>query len=124
MSQEATNPLKSNVYERRDYILNLVGGSSALTLSGANRGMTFSRTGAGAGTITFLDDFPGVFIGLTGQGFRASTPGDVDNYIAVVGDYDASAKTLDIVLSEGGTPTDLAANEYVTLQLTFSVQEA
>lgn len=119
----AANPIKTNIVERRDYILTLVGGSSALTLSGANRGMTFSRTGAGAGTITFLDDVPGYFVGLGGFGFRATTPGDVDTYNAVVGDYDADAKTLDIVLSEAGTPTDLAANEYVTLTLIFSVQE-
>ena len=93
------------------------GGSSAATVTSGVGDWTVVGAGSGVYTITFADKFDSLIAFVASVG--AAAPGDVDTYTITRDDYSASAGTLALTLSEAGTPTDLAASEYMDFVAVF-----
>jgi hypothetical protein len=82
---------------------------------------SIARTGAGAYLITFTHD-PGKFLNAT-YGLQALVPADLKGYTLVYGVYDATNKQLAfVVYNSSFAPADLIADQYVSLDMTFSEQ--
>lgn len=100
------------------HVVRFVGGASAVTKStGTGPGITVTYVGSGVVNLVWAKP-PGTFIAGFGT-VQAETPNNVDTYTVTLDTYDTSTLTLPITLSEGGTPTDLAALEYCNLVLLF-----
>jgi hypothetical protein len=118
----AAHPAKASRPHVVKYIGRFLGANNAdLTIEEGNNMKTAARTGEGAYRLTFNQD-PGLFLGLTGFGFQATTPGDLKGYTVVVdAPYDATNLTLDFVVYDSTfTAADLIAAQWVTLELAFS----
>lgn len=112
---------RSPTPEAVDYDCRVVGtGAADPTLQiGADGGFTVTRTGAGVYRFQ-LDHNPGKYI-RSDPTVTASTPSAVKNYSAVPGDYDATNFRIDIsVFNAAGTATDLAALQFLHLELRFA----
>jgi hypothetical protein len=92
------------------------GGSSATTILEGAGSYTVAGAGSGVYTFTFTDKYEKLLAFVATVG--AAAPGDVDTYVVIRDDF-ASGNTLPITTSEAGTPTDLAASEYVDFIAVF-----
>lgn len=94
-----------------------VGGASSGATVTAGEGWSVAGGGSGVYTITFEEAWP-TLVSFVAS-FGASTPANVDTYDCVWDDYSAAAGTIAITTSEAGTPTDLAASEYLSFVAIF-----
>ena len=110
--------VRSNISESRKFFVRGVGGSSTVTqVSG--KGVVLTRTGSGAYLLTFSDS-PGYLMGAT-AGFQATTLANVAGHTVVFGAWTAGGTTLAFsVYNASDSVHDLAALEWMTLDLTFS----
>lgn len=108
--------------ELREYVLKFVGGTTAVTKV-FGEGMTIAYTATGRVTVTWSANQapPGTFIGITGFCFQGTTPGDVDLFQLVHEGYSTSARTLVLNMYESGSLADLAALEWLTCKIAFTV---
>lgn len=83
----------------------------------AGTGFTVADSGTGIYTITFSDSYKEFVCFVASVG--AATPANVDTYDVVHDDYTAATSTLPVTTSEAGTPTDIAASEYVSFIAVF-----
>lgn len=97
-------------------------GTSAPTVR-SGPSVTVTRTGTGAYTITW-SEYPGVFLGWRAD-LGASTPADVAGHTVVRDDYDTATKSLPFVLYNASDAAhDLAASEYLDIEVTFKMTGA
>ena len=96
------------------------GGGSSATTKLRGDGWTIA-TGAGSGvyTITITGDLPHYELVSFVADLHADAPGDVDTYSAHLDWNASSSSSLVFTLSEAGTPTDLAADEYMSFIAVF-----
>lgn len=112
------DPVKSPSPGLQMHVVRFVGGASAVTeQTGGGEGITVTYVGSGVVNLVWTKS-PGTFIGALGS-VQAATPADIDTYTVTFDTFDTSTNTLPLTLSEAGTPTDLAANEYCTCVLFF-----
>lgn len=112
------DPVRSPTPGVQMHVVRFVGGASAVTKQdGGGEGITVTYVGSGVVNLVWANA-PGTFLGGIAS-VQAATPGDIDTYTVTFDTYDTSTLTLPLTLSEGGTPTDLAANEYCTCVLFF-----
>jgi len=112
---------RSATPEAFDYDCRILGTGAAdpTRQIGADAGITVTRTGAGVYRFQF-DHNPGTFI-RADPTVTATTPSAVKNYSAVPGDYDATNFRIDVsVFNAAGTATDLAAAQFMHLELRFA----
>lgn len=101
------------------HVVRFVGGASAVTkVSGTGLGVTVTYVGSGVVNLVWAES-PGTFLGAIFS-VQAATPNNIDTYTVTADEFDTSTFTLPITLSEGGTPTDLAASEWCTCLLLFT----
>lgn len=118
----AAHPAKASRPHVVKYFLRLLGADNADPTIEEGFGIkSVARTGEGAYRITFQQD-PGLFLGLSGFGFMATTPGDLKGYTMVVDSpYDTTNFQLDVVVYNSSfAAADLIAAQWGTLELAFS----
>lgn len=108
-----------------DYVMvcgSFEGGASSATTKLTGQGWTIG-TGSGSGVYTIAFDPTYTIANLISfvATVSAETVANVDTYIVVTDHDTSSGSNLVITTSEGGTPTDIAADEYVYFQAVFSV---
>ncbi len=117
-TNQDADPVKSPSPGVQMHVVRFVGGAGAVTKQdGGGEGITVTYVGSGVVNLVWADA-PGTFIGAIAS-VQASTPGNIDTYTVTFDDYSSSTLTLPLTLSEGGTPTDLAALEYCTCVVMF-----
>jgi hypothetical protein len=117
MSEDAW-PIRSS--EADDYVtrVRFVGGTAAVTeLFG--RGVTVTYVSTGLVDLVW-SEFPGLYIGLDGWGFDATTASAVAGYSCNAGAYNSTTRTLRVSIYNGSnTLADLAALQNLTLGVAF-----
>lgn len=113
--------LHTNVVSEHDFTVTFVGGTAAVTkLRGPGIAVSYISTGIVELTWSANETRPGIFDGLKGWGFRATTPGDVKAYTCVAGAYNTSTRKLRINMYDGSNNlVDLAALQWLTVTLAF-----
>jgi hypothetical protein len=112
------DPVRSTTAGLQMHVIRFVGGAAAVTKqTGTGEGVTVTYVGSGVVNLVWTHS-PGTFVGALFS-VQAATPADIDTYTVTADTWDSSAKTLPITLSEAGTPTDLAADEYCTCVVMF-----
>jgi len=118
--------MSMNAYPPRDttpeiecHHVRLLGTGAADPTKQIGRGISVTRTSAGLYKLTWSEN-PGTFVGLSAT-FGAATPADLAGHTIVRDTFDTSAFTLEVLMS-GATEVahDLAANEYIDLQVYFT----
>lgn len=100
------------------HVVRFVGGAAAATkVDGTGQGVTVTYVGSGVINLEWEEN-PGTFLGAVFS-VQAATPNNVDTYTVTADEFDTSTYTLPITLSEGGTPTDLAASEWCSCLVMF-----
>jgi hypothetical protein len=123
MASDCINPSKTTIPEERRFSVRGEGGSAAITAVGTPRGVAISRTGSGAYRATVGDDRPGYFRGVN-HSLQAATPANLAGHTVIFDEWDADNKRLDFTVYNGSdTAHDLAADEYVWVELVFSQNE-
>lgn len=118
-SNSDADPVRSPTAGVQTHVVRFVGGASAVTkVAGTGPGITVTYVGSGVVNLVWGTD-PGTFLGAVFS-VQASTPNNVDTYTVTADDYVTSTRTMPITLSEGGTPTDLAASEWCTCVVYFT----
>ena len=86
--------------------------------------VTITRpSGAGQYRLTCADT-PGLWCGPEGlPGLQAATPGDIKGMVVIVGPFTAATADadayVDLYVYDGGSAHDLAASEWITVDLDF-----
>lgn len=95
-----------------------VGGSAAVTkLYG--RGVTVTYIGTGLVDLAWAE-FPGVFVGVDGYCFDATTASGLKGYTVVPGAYNTTTRTLRLSITNASEAlTDLAAAQNLTIGIAF-----
>jgi hypothetical protein len=97
----------------------MVGTGAAAPTKVLGQGITISRTGVGAYTLTFSES-PGAFECVNGLTLQATTPGDIKNHSVVFGAYNATARTLALTFWDAAAAAhDLAALEWLAFTVFF-----
>jgi hypothetical protein len=130
MGSDCINPSKTTIPDERRFSVRGEGGSSAITTVGASRGVTLTRVNTGAYRVTVDEDHPGYFRGVN-HSLLADTLDNLAGHTVIFKGWDATNKRLDFAVynnpdsGTGGTPArhDLAADEYVWVELVFSQNE-
>lgn len=113
------SPGRSSVHNERRYYIRLLGTGAAVPTIEFGPGITLARISTGLNRITWTPG-PGTFVGFT-YGLGAATTGDVKNFSVIRDTYDTTNHQLDVALyNASGTITDLAANCYMDLIVTFA----
>lgn len=113
------SPGTSSVHNERRYYIRLLGTGASVPTIEVGPGVTISRVSAGLNRLTWTPG-PGTFIGFQSS-LGAATTSDVKNFSVVRDTYDTTNHQLDIALyNASGTITDLAANCYIDLIVTFT----
>jgi len=100
-------------------IIRFTGNGTGAVTKNFGRGVTVTRTGVGILTIVW-DEFPGVFIGIMGWSFSATTASGVKGWTVVPGDYVTSTRTLTINMTNGSdTLADLSSTQQLTMMISF-----
>lgn len=82
------------------------------------RGVSVTRTSEGLYKYAF-GEFQGEFLGMT-PGFGAATPSALAGFSLAYDDYNTTAYTIEVLLSEAdNSVVDLADNQYLTLIFWF-----
>lgn len=113
-------PVRANEPETQKHNIVLEGGSSAVSIFAGGRGMTITRDGTGVYTLAFTEN-PGTFLGWK-WALGAATPANVATVRAIRDEYDSATYSLQFTLyDDDATPAahDLAADEYLDIELTF-----
>ena len=111
-------PLRSNIVEGVNFKVIGVGGSSAVTQV-TGKGVALTRTGTGAYLLTWSDS-PGNLVGFS-AGLQATTLAGPSGHTVIFGAWAAGGTTLAFqVFNAAEALHDLAALEWVCLDLTFS----
>jgi hypothetical protein len=118
MPVASINAVRSPSAELQHHCIRAVGGSSAVTKV-TGPGVAVTRAGAGDYLLTWSQD-PGNFLGATAS-LQATTLADLAGHTIILGAYDATAKTMKVLVS-GATEVahDLAALEWFTVHADFS----
>lgn len=118
---KAVFPLRISEAEAREYFVRFVGGSTAVTkVYGVGVSVTYVSTGIV--DITWAED-PGNYLG-TVYGLEATAQAALKTYV-VVGSYTvtgtgaATVRKLRINITAGGTLTDLAAAQWISISAKF-----
>lgn len=103
--------------------IRLLGNGAAAPTEVLGGNVAVSYIGVGQYRLTFADN-PGVWCGPNGRpGLQAVTPGDVKAIEVIVGAYTAPTSSargyVDLFVYDSGTLHDLAANEWITVDLDF-----
>jgi hypothetical protein len=118
----SAHPSKANGPHTVKHVLRILGANGAdATVEYGPFVKSVARTGEGAYRITWQQD-PGLYLGMTGFGFQATTPGDLKGYTVVIdAPYDATNLQLDFVVYDSTfTAADIIAAQWLTLELAFS----
>lgn len=106
--------------EGREHFVRFVGGSAAVTkVFGNGITVTYVTTGKVKLTWSQRAQNPGVFCGVKGYCFQATTQADVKSYVLVPGVYDGTTRSLELHMFESGSLADLAASEWLSVTLLF-----
>jgi hypothetical protein len=117
-------PLRGTQPEQVDHLVKFVGGTAAVTkVYGAGVTTTYISTGVVDLTWATGAHNPGTCLGVTGYVYQATTPADVKTYTLVPGVYNTTTCTLRLSMYEGGTLTDLAALEWLTVTVAFTTAD-
>lgn len=112
------DPVRATIPGLQLHVIRFEGGAGAVTkVDGTGLGVTVTYVGSGVVNFVWATS-PGTFVGMVGT-VQAATPGNVDTYTVTADTFDTTTNTLPITLSEGGTPTDLAASEWATCVVMF-----
>lgn len=111
-------PSRSSQPETREVKVRMVGTGASAPTKLYGQGITISRLGVGNYRLTFAEA-PGAFVNMS-HGLQAATPANLAGCTVVAVAWDATNKRLDITLY-GSTfaVRELAANEWLSLNLTF-----
>lgn len=113
-------PGKDGVQELRTYHIRLLGVNGAAPTKQEGEGVTVTRTSEGLYKITWAEN-PYQFIGCS-HSFGSLTMDDMVDYTFVRGVYNSTAFTLAFsTYKQNGTVEDIVANQYLDIQVNFSV---
>lgn len=117
MSQEAFQQKSTEAGEVVTRV-RFVGGSAAITkLFG--RGVTPTYVSTGLVDLIW-DEFPGLYIGVDGWCFDATTSSTLKGFTVVPGAYNATTRTLRLSITNASESlTDLAALQNLTITVAF-----
>lgn len=117
MSQEAFEQKSTEAAEVVTRV-RFVGGTAAITkLNG--RGVTPTYIGTGLVDLVW-DEFPGLYIGVDGWCFDATTSSALKGFTVVPGAYNATTRTLRLSITNASESlTDLAALQNLTIGVAF-----
>ena len=115
-----SGPVRANKVETTLHLVTLEGtGTSALTVLEGGSGMTITRTGVGAHTITWASN-PGKCLGWSAQ-VGGATLTNVDGFGAVRTAYVPATKTMTFTITdELFAAHDLSTTEFIDIQVWFS----
>lgn len=117
MSQDAFNQQSTEAGEVVTRV-RFVGGTAAVTeLYG--RGVTVTYVGTGLVDLVWTE-YPGVYIGVDGYCFDATTSSALKGYTLVPGAYNATTRTLRLSITNASDAlADLAALQNLTVGIAF-----
>lgn len=117
-TDQDADPVRATMPGLQAHAIRFAGGSGAVTkVAGTGPGVTVTYVGSGVVNLVWAKS-PGTFAVGFGT-VQAATPNNVDTYTVTLDTFDTSTNTLPITLSEAGTPTDLAADEWCNLVVFF-----
>lgn len=99
------------------WVIRMTGTGASVPTKTFGRGVTLTRASTGLVTLTWAEA-PGVYLGITGHCFEANTQSALKGYSVVGGAFASNALTLNITDSTN-TLADLAANQFLTLTVSF-----
>ena len=109
-------PTRSTTPEAEEHIIRIQGAGSSAPVNEVARGVTVTRTGAGAYRITWAED-PGAHVASFAT-LEAATPGNLAGHTVVFDTY--ASKVQDFVLYNASFAAhDLVATEYINIRVTF-----
>lgn len=118
MSQDAWNE-KSTEPEIVKSVIRMLGTGAAVPTKVFGRGLTLTRTSAGIINLIWIE-YPGNYVGITGDCFEATVQNGLKGYTVVAGDWNAATRTITInITNAADTLTDLAAAQSLTLEVAF-----
>ena len=113
-------PNRGTIQEARTYHIRLLGVNGANPTKQEGEGVTVTRTSEGLYKITWAEN-PFQFIGCS-HSFGSVTMDDMVDYTFVRGVYSSTAFTLAFsTYKQNGTVEDLVANQFLDIQVHFSV---
>lgn len=120
MGLSKSNAVRSLSKLATNHFVRAVGGTAAVTKT-HGPGVTVTRTGTGAYSVTFAENV-GVVLSAT-YGLQATTPGDLAGHTVVFAPYNTTTKVLAfVVYNSSFAAHDLAALEWVSLNIQTSAQ--
>jgi hypothetical protein len=111
-------PERSTQPELVSHLVKFVGGTNAVTKV-FGPGVTVTYVGTGIVDLTWSES-PGTFLGAT-SGFSATVIAGVSGEVASFGVFDTATRTLQLNIGNAaaGTPTNLAASQWLTIVAYF-----
>jgi hypothetical protein len=101
-------------------VVRFVGGAAAVTKL-AGRGITINYIGTGIVDLVWADA-QGVYLGLVGFAFDATTPTQVAGYTVVAGDYNTATRTLRLNINTNANAlVDLTATQRLSIRPSFKL---
>jgi hypothetical protein len=108
----------------RDVVVHLTGTGAANPVTNYGQACTITRLAVGRYKIAFRE-WMGLFVGLVGFAFGATTPGDVKGQTITYGDFDATNQAIEIdVWSSVFAADDLQLTEKLDVTLRFKATTA
>lgn len=116
---------ETNLPTERNYKFRFVGGTAAITKEfGPDAALAYVSTGLVDITWSANQSKPGIFVGLAGHGFHATTASGIKGYSVGLGDYDATARKVRLAIWDASNNlVDLTSTQHLTITITF-VQES
>jgi hypothetical protein len=114
-------PGRSAKREMLEYPLRILGTGAASPTKQEGQGMTVTWISTGLYEVAFTGDSPFQFVGWTGPGWIATTPGDLKGYTAVCGDYNTTTKKIRVsIYNSSFALADLAATQRMSTTFKFA----
>lgn len=118
MALSKSNCLRTTSALVTEHVVRAVGGAAAVTKV-TGPGVTVTRTGTGAYSVTFSENVGVVLTAVAS--LQATTPGDLAGHTVVFAPYNTTTKVLAfVVYNAADAAHDLAALEWVSLNIKTS----
>lgn len=110
-------PIRGTIPEEHVDTVRMLGTGAAVPTKVYGPGVTITRTGVGAYTLTWSEN-PGTFLGMA-PSWQATTPADLKGFTVVAGVFASNALPI-VVYNASDAAADLAALQWLTLKCSFS----
>lgn len=115
---------KSSLVKGVDHFVSIIGNGTGQPTKREGQTVTLNRTGVGIIEVIWPDN-PGVYCGVKGRCFEATTASQVKGFTVVPGDYDTTNLKITLNITNAAeTLTDLSSTQRLSITFAFKQSPA